>query len=431
MRCESGHGLPAIILSVGLICAGLLAQTRAQTATPNTQTFGSSLKRSKTSAGGQPRKTGPKTTDSGLPSAEDVVRVDTSLVLLDLLVTDASGSKYISGLTRDDFIVTEDDRPQEISTFTLGDDAARLPRSIVLIFDRSDSQLAYLDASIKAAKRLVAQLKPTDEMAIVTDDVQLAVGFTKDKKKLKQTLDSLRKWTLEGYRTRSMQFSALLATLRELIGPERRRPIIIFQTDGDEVGRLSGWPPVAGEQVTEYGYGMNDVYAEAEKSRAKIYTVIPNDRLIGLPEGEADRRALLMLDKQRAAQAKTRDMWYGYKRLPPEATSGSTASGIPEGGLKELRSKLIKRAVDTFVQGQVAAARVAEITGGWASFLESPDDAYDVYGRILADINRRYIIGYYPTDRELDGKLRRVQVEVRGHPEYVVQGSRSYYAGSR
>jgi hypothetical protein len=209
-----------------------------------------------------------------------------------------------------------------------------------------------------------------------------------------------------------------------------RRPIIILQTDGDKVDRLSGWPPVAGEQVTTYGYDMNTVYAEVEKSRAKIYTVVPNDRLIGFPEEETERRALLMLDKQRAAQAKNRDMWYGYKRLPSETTGGATVYRFPEGGLTGLREKLTRRAIDTFVQGQVAAARVAEVTGGWASFLGSPEDAYDVYGRILADINRRYLLGYYPSNKELDGKLRRVRVEVRGHPEYIVQGRRSYYAGS-
>jgi hypothetical protein len=54
-----------------------------------------------------------------------------------------------------------------------------------------------------------------------------------------------------------------------------------------------------------------------------------------------------------------------------------------------------------------------------------------VYARILADINRRYVIGYYPSNKELDGKLREVRVEVRGHPEYAVQGRRSYYAVSR
>jgi hypothetical protein len=48
--------------------------------------------------------------------------------------------------------------------------------------------------------------------------------------------------------------------------------------------------------------------------------------------------------------------------------------------------------------------------------------------RILADINRRYVIGYYPSNKALDGKLRQTKVEVRGHPEYVVQGRRSYFA---
>jgi hypothetical protein len=168
-----------------------------------------------------------------------------------------------------------------------------------------------------------------------------------------------------------------------------------------------------------------------EKSRVKIYTVVPNDKLIGFSNEETERRARLMLDKQSAARAKNRDMWYGYKRIPPQTTGGPTLYKIPEGGLAELREKLTRRDIDTFVQGQVAAVRVAELTGGWASFLRSPEDAYEVYGRILADINRRYILGYYPTNKELDGKLRRVRVEVRGHPEYMIQGRQSYYAESR
>src|SRR5690349_8990383 len=110
-----------------------------------------------------------------------------------------------------------------------------------------------------------------------------------------------------------MQFSALLATLRELVGGGRRRPIIILQTDGDEVARLSGWPPLMGEQVHDDGYRMSDVYAEAEKSPARIYTVVPNERLLGLTEQEARSRALLTLEKRRAANAKTKDMWYGMR----------------------------------------------------------------------------------------------------------------------
>ena len=423
---------PLLSLVAGLICLAPVFHVRAQTDARKTPGFGSSLKTPKGSTPDRSDKSvDPRAAEN--ESSEEIVRVDTSLVLLDVLVTDASGAKPITGLKRDDFIVTEDGRAQDVSFFALGDDARGLPRSIVLILDRSDSQLPYLEASVEAAKKLVNQLAPTDEMAIVTDDIQLASGFTRDKKRLKSTLDSLKKFTFEGYRTRSMQFSALLATLRELVGAGTRRPLIILQTDGDEVGRLSGWPPLSGEQLHAYGYTMGDVYAEAERSRARIYTVVPNERLLGLPEGEVEGRARLTMEKRRAASLKTRDMWYGMRRLPPEKTKGPDAPSTFNldalaGALRELREKRERRAVQTLLEGQAAAARVAELTGGWASFLEKPGDAEAVYGRILADINSRYVIGYYPSNKALDGKLRQTKVEVRGHPEYLVQGRQSYYA---
>jgi hypothetical protein len=39
--------------------------------------------------------------------------------------------------------------------------------------------------------------------------------------------------------------------------------------------------------------------------------------------------------------------------------------------LREFREKSERRAVETLLEGQAAAARVAELTGGWASFLEN------------------------------------------------------------
>jgi VWFA-related protein len=422
------------LLALSFVCLNGVApllRVRAQTNERKAQPFGSSLKRPKAATGVADKTDGREAAEG--EASDEVITVDTSLVLLDVLVTDATGKKPVAGLTRDDFVVAEDGRAHEVSFFALGDDAARLPRSIVLVFDRSGSQLAYLEASVEAAKKLVNRLAPTDEMAIVTDDVELAVGFTRDKKRLKQTLDSLRKWTLEGYHTRSMQFSALLATLRELVGAETRRPIIIFQTDGDEVSRLAGSPGGGWEQAAPSEYGMEDVYAEAERSRAKIYTVVPNDRLIGYTEEEAVVRARLMLEKQRAAREKIGDMWYGLRRLPPKpGGSGPQQFSVPAtAGMEELREKMARRAAETFVQGQIAADRVAELTGGWTSFLEKPEQADEIYGRILADINSRYVLGYYPANKEADGTLRRVRVEVRGRPEYQVQGRRSYRAARR
>ena len=398
------------LLIVALIYAVSPSPLTAQS-TEKPSPFGSSLKAEAKEQTGQK----PIEVDSQL----DVVRVDTSLVTLDILVKDGGGSRYITGLTKDDFVVTEDNQPQTVTSLTVGDDAARLPRSIVLIFDRSQSQFAYLDASIEAAKALVNQLAPSDEMAIVTDDVELAIGFTKDKKKLKKTLDSLRKLTINGYNTRSKQFSALLATLRELIDADRKRPIIIFQTDGDEAVR---W-----EQQRPAAYDLNTVYSEVEKSRVKIYTVIPNIRLIDVPEEEIARRLELMAERQRLARSKYKDMWFGMERHPPKPTTNSTPNisfKLPE----NLRQTYLEMAKKNLIKGQTAAARVADITGGWTSFLESEDQASEVYRRILEDINHRYIVSYYPTNKTFDGNLRKVRIEVRGHPEYVVEGRTSYFA---
>ena len=82
----------------------------------------------------------------------------------------------------------------------------------------------------------------------------------------------------------------------------------------------------------------------------------------------------------------------------------------------------------TVLWTQKALVTLSQICGGWADFLEQSEQAADIYARILGDINRRYIIGYQPVNKARDGKLRKVTVDVRGHPEYIVFGRKSYYA---
>ena len=60
------------------------------------------------------------------------------------------------------------------------------------------------------------------------------------------------------------------------------------------------------------------------------------------------------------------------------------------------------------------------------SFIRVPANIKEFSLSETAD--RRYIIGYYPTNRTRDGKRRKVSIEVRGHPEYVVWGKKAYFA---
>lgn len=326
----------------------------------------------------------------------DAVRIETVLAAFDVLVINRKGDP-ISGLTKQDFIVVEDGVEQEIGTLRVGSDTTRT-RSIILIFDYSGSLLPYINDSVEAAKTLIDQLNPADKMAIVTDNVELLQDFTSDKSTLKKKLDELKKrvalFPLSG---QSRQYSALFATLKELVNNEDR-PIIIFQTDGDQLSllRLFNQNISSKYPAARTNFSLADIQRASQQAQTTIYTVMPGLRLLGLPKEEQLRKAKMIID------------------------SGTFFS--PAG-----MSVSNQRVLDKALQAQTALFSVSESSGGWIEFLESPDQAAAIYGRILADINDRYIIGYYPTNTMRDGKLRKVKIEVRGHPEYVVWGRKSYY----
>ena len=291
-------------------------------------------------------------------------------------------------------------------------------------------------------------------MAIVTDDVELLVDFTNDKRELKKKLNKLLEknfgnggsfsfFGFGGIRKRfgkSAQYSALMATLKEAFDEEDQRPIIIFQTDGDEAEYLRNsiivprvppdLPPefVAKVQneveqrrklqldsMTEFS--LDDVYSAVEKSRATIYTVIPGTKLIGFT-----------LDQQ-VEMLKTRDELWVQTLLP--TVGKDTRKAIlkrMEERQKQTTIQVMQMRADEGARVQEALAAVAPLSGGWTEFLEQPEQAQGIYTRILSDISQRYIVGFYPTNKERDGKRRRITFAVKDHPEYTILGRRSYYA---
>lgn len=101
------------------------------------------------------------------------------------------------------------------------------------------------------------------------------------------------------------------------------------------------------------------------------------------------------------------------------------------GGVSHKQSRLSKDALirksDWHLKWQLALFEIAKLSGGYADFLERPEDAETVYSNIFTVINNRYVIGYYPTNQKRDGKRREVKIEVRGRPEYIVTGRKAYF----
>jgi VWFA-related protein len=436
-----------VVLSIGLFPSELPAQS-SNREKPKLKDFGSSLRKLKWDP---VKKEGRETVsaDQRTSSDDDVIKIDTSLVACDVLVTDQQG-RPIRNLTAGDFTINEDGVPQQVGHFFLGDNVS-LPRSIVLIIDYSRSQFPYIKESVEAAKGFVDKLGPQDRMAIVTDDVELLVGFTNDKRDLKKRLDSLvaknngSKGFL-GLRDkrphfgRSAQYSALMATLKEAFDDEDERPIIVFQTDGDELEYLrdsvivptvpAGLSPALRTEVQEEieerlklqrvsvtEFSLEDVYRAIEKSRATIYTIIPGIRLLGFPRNEQLRRL-------RSEDEKTIATW--LEASPPKVRAAFLAR--QEQRKEKLTPQILDVTLEEELKIQSTLSEVAKLSGGWAEFLETGSRAAEIYSRIFADLNERYIVGYYPANKERDGKRRRITIEVKGHPDYVIASRKWYYA---
>ena len=447
-RLKVHHVLATLAFSVGLIVASGYGQSSQPREKPKLKDFGSSLRRLKWDP---VRKEARETysPSNRTNSDGDVITFETTLVASDLLVTDKQG-RAIRGLTANDFVITEDGKPQQVGHFFLGDNINR-PRSIVLIIDYSRSQFPFIRDSIEAAKLFVDKLGPRDQIAVVTDDVELLVEFTSNKQAVKKRLDSLVERNIgskgflglgdkRAFFGRSAQFSALMATLKEAFDDEDERPIIVFQTDGDELEYLRDpiirptvpldLPPDLREEiqneveqrkklqtasVTEFS--LDDVYRQIEKSRATIYTIIPGIRLLGLSHDEQLRRLKTKDDKTVAT----------WEEATPAKTK-EVSEAREEQRRKRLLPPVLEATLDEDLKVQSTLFEVSKTSGGWAEFLEAQSQATAIYARILADLNERYIVGYYPTNKERDGRRRQINIEVKGHPEYVVSGRKSYYA---
>ena len=335
------------------------------------------------------------------PQDGSEIRVETNLVLSDVLVLDKN-DQPLRGLRSGDFAILEDGRPQDIAVFT--NDGREVPRSIILVIDHSLSQLAHIENSVEAAKLLVDRLKPFDKMAIVTDDVQLLVDYTSDKEILKSRLDSLREKALSGDFGKSQQYSSLLAALNERCARDGSRQIVIFQTDGDEFQTL--WRK---DRTKQAPYSFEDITAAALSTGVTIYTVYTGTVLSGLSEDEKMRRAGSALSRSRRL--------YSLARHKAE----------PQGEMN-FASSYVRATARQMELDAGSLEKVAAVTGGLAQSLEDPAQANEIYDRILSDIDRRYVIGYYPTNQSRDGREREVKIVVKGRDGYKILGRKSYLA---
>ena len=81
--------------------------------------------------------------------------------------------------------------------------------------------------------------------------------------------------------------------------------------------------------------------------------------------------------------------------------------------------------------GRKPLQELAEVTGGAAFFPRNINDVESICTKISRDLRNQYTIGYRPSNRNLDGAYRKIQVRLdppRNTPKFQVRAKQGYYA---
>jgi VWFA-related protein len=178
------------------------------------------------------------------PSSPPTIQVTSRLVFLDVTVLDKKGQPVVTGLTKDDFTITEDKRPQSIFSFEgpqahtvsalAGDDNRdeKAPLTIIVLdlLNSSFEDFAFIRYS--ASKFLAAQPplldSPAEMMVIGNESLELIQGPTRNTQDLLYALNHLGpvipyKWAADAFDLE--RFGQSLDALQQIALQNRGVPV--------------------------------------------------------------------------------------------------------------------------------------------------------------------------------------------------------------
>lgn len=322
---------------------------------------------------------------SSVFAQEEVIRIDSALVNLNVVVKDRQGRR-VRGLTREDFDVYEDGVRQEITHFVAEKRALRL----VLLFDVSVSMEAVLPTIKQEAIALLNTLHADDKVNIVSfaSDVQKPSGWLNRE----QAADVIRNVVSEphpqpvpasigqhGYRigdTNTYLYEAFQYVFNRFKADNDRIAIVMFSDGVDTAAGRSN--PNIRQRANKVG---REMVRQAQESWALIYPIrYKTEQAIG-------------------------DFPISARRpFPPIIRIGS-ASEDP---------------------GRELFEKIAAASGGEVFEWTTPQDLTAAVTNVLDDLRSQYGIAYRPLSVNSQRRLRRIQVRVK-RPNLVVRTREVYF----
>ncbi|HEX8071514.1 MAG TPA: VWA domain-containing protein [Pyrinomonadaceae bacterium] len=335
--------------------------------------------------------------------ADEIVRVNTTLVTLPVSVMDRDG-KYLPDIRREEFRVYEEGVEQELTYFA----TVEKPFTVALVIDNSTSTKFKLEEIQDAAMAFVEQLRREDRVMVVafTDQVRVLAEPTSDRRVLR---DAIRRTRNEG--NTSLYDAVDFVIHQRLNRIEGRKAIVLF-TDGVDTS----------SRRASYESNVRD----AEELDALVYP-IEYDTYVDTNSGGGGgggRRGGGGWPGGGGMGDILGTIIFGRRGGYPGGGGGRRGGGMPPvvigGG-----GGCIGCSREEYERGDRYLHDMARVTGGRFYLADTTRNLSQAFALIAEELRRQYSLGYYPKTPPRPGERRHIRVRVQ-RPNLVVQARDSY-----
>lgn len=361
------------------------------------------------------------------------LKVNSDLVLTNIIVRDKKTGQVVKGLKQSDFTITENGKPQQITSFdyesvdeaaalneatisgktgnsiVLGKspimigDALRDHRLVVLFFDITSMQPEDVERAQDAARNYInKQMQTADVVAVVSLDSSLSLDqdFTQNKQLLLNAVNSY-----SGDQTQGFAPGATSTT--------------------NQVEDTTAYTP----DESEYNDINTDRELFAIASIAKSLNYINQKKALiyfsgGISRDGIENQASLHAAINSAVRSNMSIYSVDARGLQAISPLGDASTGSIRGS-SAYNGGALQNNFDANFNSQEVMANLSSDTGGKA-FFDSNDFA-PAFQRMQQDMSEYYVIGFRSTDTRRDGSWRRLSIKVN-RSDLKLEYRPGYYA---
>ena len=380
----------------------------------------------------------PITTQAQDDQSTFTLKVESNIVLTNIVVRDKKTGAIVRGLTRNDFTIQENGKPQRIESFdfqsvdqaapldeaTVSGSAGRIAlgkggiagnggiateaqlrdhRLVVLFFDLTSMQPEDIERSVDAARNYInKQMQPADLVAAISlgDALSLDQDFTQDKQLLLKAVNSYSNGSGSGFQagatatTNQVEDStAYTADESEFNDVNTDRELFAISAISKSLAYLN--------QKKSLLYFSGGIQRDGIENQASLHAAVNSAVRANLSIYSVDSRGL-------EAISPLGDASTGSLRGTAAYTGAATQNNF-----------------DANYASQEVMSTLSSDTGG--KFYADSNDFAPAFQQMQQDTSAYYVLGFRSTDPAQDGRFRKLTIKVN-HADVKLEYRPGYYA---